>query len=180
MTAVPQERSRTAEAKLLETTAQLEELQVKQRQLEARNLLLEKVARRNKQTGLREAHEPVPLPWEVGQVASLQALVFYSAAYSISDVLPMPAQLLTQAIMHLKDDDVYLDCGTGQAKLSAGGKRLVLTVWSDKTQLLTVEQASQLTLPEFGRLWKVRAMLQDALLLISPAAICSIQGVPHL
>ena len=42
-----------------------------------------------------------------------------------------------------------------QAKLSEGGKTLVLTVWSDKTQLLTVEQASQLTLPEFGRLWKV-------------------------
>lgn len=65
LTAVPQERSHTAEAKLLETTAQLEELQVRQRQLEARNLLLEKVARLNKQTVLREAHEPVPLPWEV-------------------------------------------------------------------------------------------------------------------
>ncbi len=65
LTAVPQERSHTAEAKLLETTAQLEELQVRQRHLEARNLLLEKVARLNKQTVLREAHEPVPLPWEV-------------------------------------------------------------------------------------------------------------------
>ncbi|DBA70363.1 hypothetical protein WJX79_000172 [Trebouxia sp. C0005] len=104
------ERSHTAEAKLLETTAQLEELQVRQRQLEARNLLLEKVARLNKQTVLREAHEPVPLPWE--------------------------------------GDAMW------QAKLSEGGKTLVLTVWSDKTQLLTVEQASQLTLPEFGRLWK--------------------------
>ncbi len=29
-----------------------------------------------------------------------------------------------------------------QAKLSEGDKRLVLTFWSDKTQLLTVEQAS--------------------------------------
>ncbi|KAL0055380.1 hypothetical protein WJX82_011516 [Trebouxia sp. C0006] len=104
------ERSHTAEAKLLETTAQLEELQVRQRHLEARNLLLEKVARLNKQTVLREAHEPVPLPWE--------------------------------------GDAMW------QAKLSEGGKTLVLTVWSDKTQLLTVEQASQLTLPEFGRLWK--------------------------
>jgi hypothetical protein len=46
-----------------------------------------------------------------------------------------------------------------QAKLSEGGKTLVLTVWSDKTQLLTVEQASQLTLPEFGRLWKVYTQL---------------------
>ncbi len=46
-----------------------------------------------------------------------------------------------------------------QAKLSEGGKTLVLTVWSDKTQLLTVEQASQLTLPEFGRLWKVHLQL---------------------
>ena len=42
-----------------------------------------------------------------------------------------------------------------QTKLAEGGKTLVLTVWADKTQLLTVEQASQLTLPEFGKLWKV-------------------------
>ncbi|DBA97104.1 TPA: hypothetical protein ACH3X1_014875 [Trebouxia sp. C0004] len=104
------ERSHTAEAKLLETTAQLEELQVRQRQLEVRNLLLEKVARLNKQTVLREAHEPVQLPWE--------------------------------------GDAMW------QAKLSEGGKTRALTVCSDKTQLLTVEQASQLTLPEFGRLWK--------------------------
>lgn len=60
-----QERSHTAEAKLLETTAQLEQLQLRQKQLEARNVLLEKISRLNKQTVLREAHEPVPLPWEV-------------------------------------------------------------------------------------------------------------------
>jgi len=66
VTAVPQEWSHTTEAKLLETAAQLEELQVKQRQLEARNFLLEKVARLDKQTVLNEAHEPVPLLWEVG------------------------------------------------------------------------------------------------------------------
>ena len=71
---VAQERSHTAEAKLQETTTQLEELQVKQRQLEARNLLLEKVARLNKQTVLREAHEPVPLPWEVHSTAQLLSL----------------------------------------------------------------------------------------------------------
>ena len=40
-----------------------------------------------------------------------------------------------------------------QAKLSEGGKNLVLTVCG--AQSLTVEQASQLTLPEFGKLWKV-------------------------
>ena len=44
-----------------------------------------------------------------------------------------------------------------QTKLSEGGKTLVLTIWSDKTQLLTVEQASQLTLPDFSKLWKVRS-----------------------
>ena len=66
-----QERSNTAEAKLLETTAQLDELQARQRHLKARNMLLEKVARLNKQSILREAHEPVPLPWEV-QLSSRQ------------------------------------------------------------------------------------------------------------
>ena len=40
-----------------------------------------------------------------------------------------------------------------QSKLSEGGKHLVLTVCG--AQSLTVEQASQLTLPEFGKLWKV-------------------------
>ena len=44
-----------------------------------------------------------------------------------------------------------------QTKLSEGGKTLVLTIWSDKTQLLTVEQASQLTVPDFSKLWKVRS-----------------------
>ena len=38
---------------------------------------------------------------------------------------------------------------TWQAKLSEGGERPVLTVWSDETQLLTFEQASQPTLPAF-------------------------------
>ena len=42
-----------------------------------------------------------------------------------------------------------------QTKLAEGSKTLVLTVWTDKPQLLTVEQASQLTLPEFGNLWQV-------------------------
>lgn len=42
-----------------------------------------------------------------------------------------------------------------QTKLAEGSKSLVLTVWTDRTQLLTVEQASQLTLPEFGNLWRV-------------------------
>ncbi|KAL0017696.1 hypothetical protein WJX77_004684 [Trebouxia sp. C0004] len=74
------ERSHTAAAKLLTTTAQLEELQVKQRQLEGDSM------------------------W--------------------------------------------------QAMLLKGGKRPVLTVWSNETQLFTVEQASQLTLPDFVRLWK--------------------------
>ena len=78
-----QERSHTAEAKLQATTTQLEELQVKQRQLEARNLLLEKVARLNKQTVLREAHEPVPLPWEVHSKAYLPSLVTLSSHYTM-------------------------------------------------------------------------------------------------
>ena len=42
-----------------------------------------------------------------------------------------------------------------QTKLAEGTQTLVLTVWTDKPQLLTVEQASQLTLPEFGNLWQV-------------------------
>ncbi|DBB00359.1 TPA: hypothetical protein ACH3X1_013711 [Trebouxia sp. C0004] len=104
------ERSHTAAAKLLTTTAQLEELQVKQRQLEVRKLLLEKVARLNKQTVLRVAHEHVSPPSE--------------------------------------GDSMW------QAMLLKGGKRPVLTVWSNETQLFTVEQASQLTLPDFVRLWK--------------------------
>lgn len=42
-----------------------------------------------------------------------------------------------------------------QTQLAEGSKTLVLTVWTDKPQLLTVEQASQLTIPEFGNLWQV-------------------------
>ena len=42
-----------------------------------------------------------------------------------------------------------------QTKLAEGSKTLVLTVWTGKPQLLTVEQASQLSLPEFGNLWQV-------------------------
>ena len=42
-----------------------------------------------------------------------------------------------------------------QTRLAEGSKTLVLTVWTGKPQLLTVEQASQLTLPQFGNLWQV-------------------------
>ena len=89
LTAVPQERSHTAEAKLLETTAQLEELQVRQRHLEARNLLLEKVARLNKQTVLREAHEPVPLPWEVSPLIRLTTVSSHYAVLLAFTVQPV-------------------------------------------------------------------------------------------
>ena len=44
-----QERSQSIEAQLAETTSQLHELRLRQRQLEARNSLLEKVAALNKQ-----------------------------------------------------------------------------------------------------------------------------------
>ena len=44
-----------------------------------------------------------------------------------------------------------------QAKLAEGGKNLVLTVCGAQT--LTVEQASQLTLPEFGKRWCVLALM---------------------
>lgn len=57
-----------------------------------------------------------------------------------------------------------------QTKLAEGGKNLVLTVWTDKTQLLTVEQASQLTLSEFGNLWRV--ILQTSLSLVILHKLC--------
>lgn len=101
LTAVPQERSHTAEAKLLETTAQLEELQVRQRQLEARNLLLEKVARLNKQTVLREAHEPVPLPWEVSPWIRLTTVSSHFAVLFPPAAQPVQMHPLAQAKMRL-------------------------------------------------------------------------------
>ena len=61
-----------------------------------------------------------------------------------------------------------------QTKLAEGGKTLVLTVWTDKTQLLTVEQASQLTLPEFGKLWKVR--FQSSVFLMP----CTVLNADHI
>ena len=47
--AILQERSELIEAQLAETTSQLHELKLRQKQLEARNQLLEKVAVMNKQ-----------------------------------------------------------------------------------------------------------------------------------
>ena len=108
LTAVPQERSHTAEAKLLETTAQLEELQVRQRQLEARNLLLEKVARLNKQTVLREAHEPVPLPWEVSPLIRLKTVFCHFAVRPAVQ----PLHPVALAKTHLKAD-ICLVCDAG-------------------------------------------------------------------
>ncbi len=49
-----QERTETVEAQLAETTAQLHELKLRQRQLEARNNLLEKVAALNKQQSMED------------------------------------------------------------------------------------------------------------------------------
>ena len=47
-----QERTHTTEAQLAETTSQLHSLKLKQRELEARNCLLEKIAALNKQESL--------------------------------------------------------------------------------------------------------------------------------
>ena len=57
-----QERSQTVEIQLSETTKQLHELRVRQRQLEARNALLEKVAKLNKQPSGEAPLEGSPSP----------------------------------------------------------------------------------------------------------------------
>lgn len=57
-----QERSQTVEMQLSETTKQLHELRVRQRQLEARNALLEKVAKLNKQPSGEAPLEGSPSP----------------------------------------------------------------------------------------------------------------------
>lgn len=57
-----QERSHTIEAQLSETTKQLHELRIRQRQLEARNALLEKVAKLNKQPSGEAPPEGLPSP----------------------------------------------------------------------------------------------------------------------
>jgi hypothetical protein len=49
-----QERSTTTEAQLAETTSQLHNLKLKQKELEARNALLEKLARLDKQHKLQQ------------------------------------------------------------------------------------------------------------------------------
>ncbi len=54
-----QERAQNIETQLSETTKQLHELRIRQRQLEARNALLEKVAKLNQQPAHHEAHEPL-------------------------------------------------------------------------------------------------------------------------
>lgn len=54
-----QERAQNIETQLSETTKQLHELRIRQRQLEARNALLEKVAKLNQQPSHHEAHEPL-------------------------------------------------------------------------------------------------------------------------
>lgn len=60
--AFAQERSHTIEAQLSETTKQLHELRIRQRQLEARNALLEKVAQLNKQPSGEAPPEGLPSP----------------------------------------------------------------------------------------------------------------------
>lgn len=50
-----QERTQTTEAQLAETTLQLHNLRLKQRELEARNNLLEKIATLNKQQTLPDS-----------------------------------------------------------------------------------------------------------------------------
>lgn len=61
------------EAQLAETTAQLRQLQIQQKQLEARNTLLEHVARihQGPTPGTDEAHDPARQVWQVS-VAKMQ------------------------------------------------------------------------------------------------------------
>ena len=68
-----QERSHNIEAQLSETTKQLHDLRMRQKQLEARNALLEKVAKLNQQPSCESPSETSPspsgsLPWTSIQV----------------------------------------------------------------------------------------------------------------
>ena len=64
-----QERSQNIEIQLSETTKQLHELRVRQKQLEARNALLEKVAKLHQQPS-NDASEPAQSPTHSGELWS--------------------------------------------------------------------------------------------------------------
>ena len=147
-----QEHRQTAEAKILETTAQLEQLQISQRQLEARNFLLEKVVHLNKQTA--EACEPLLPPHEVSQsVSHIRCLL-------IALQLPSRSRVRASSQGQKCDSTESLPrlqgVATWETTLCRVGNPLPLTVWGKDSQLLDAEHASQLNLPEFRRLWKVR------------------------
>ena len=147
-----QEHRQTAEAKILETTAQLEQLQISQRQLEARNFLLEKVVYLNKQTA--EACEPLLPPQEVSQsISRIRCLL-------IALQLPSRSRFRASSPGQKCGNTESLPCLQGvttrETTLCGVGNPLPLTVWGKDSQLLDAEHASQLKLPEFGRLWKVR------------------------
>lgn len=55
----------STEAQLAETTAQLQDLKSRQKLLEARNALLEKVANTQKQLDAPQAVTTASLPWQV-------------------------------------------------------------------------------------------------------------------
>ena len=77
-----QERSQSIEAQLAETTSQLHELRLRQRQLEARNSLLEKVAVLNKQQSGDYLRSPSGEQVAVRDFGVMQiALIYITQAY---------------------------------------------------------------------------------------------------
>ena len=133
------------ESQLLETTTQLKELKEKQKSLEARNALLEKLTKLNQQTAQAEAPRPA--------IADEVRYLLVPDVFAQQPLTPHGATGLMQA-------EVYMqvlpkpDTPNGWSAV-AQSPSLQMTIWPDREETILVQDIGKLSLPEFAKMYSV-------------------------
>ena len=158
-----QERDQTLEAQLAETTNQLHNLRLKQRELEARNSLLEKVAALNRQQSL---HEDARGNGEghTGSSSKSQVLHFLLPAQQVSGRCKhaqRPLQRLWKLgsmlglLLQADVREVFVKIlERAGLRRSHGGAALVLT-GRDSEENFKIDDIAAMSLPDLAKLYTV-------------------------
>ena len=89
---------------------------------------------------------------ERGMGGELQSCILFANTPTSPQLCPTRSGKLT-LLPHLQGEATWQLQPMTDAKTDA--KTLTLTIWDDEEQTFTIEQASQMPLPDFGRIWSV-------------------------
>ena len=158
-----QEREQTIEAQLAETTSELHNLRLKQRELEARNSLLEKVAALNRQQSLHEDASGNGVgnigSLSKSQVLHLLAVILTQQAYGrckhLQHLVSLGSLALLSLLLQADIREVFVKIlEKAGLRRSQGGSALVLT-GRNAEENFRIDDIAAMSLPDLAKLYTV-------------------------